>query len=78
MELNVGDVIQVNGWVMLQGMEDGQKYKVARIQKSGFNNIYFFTKARGKKIVVGHSTSDIDMCINSQYGNNNIEIIKRG
>ena len=38
--LNVGDKIQVIGWVMLEGMETGAKYEVARVR----NGVYNFVK----------------------------------
>lgn len=74
MRLKVGDIIEVHGWVMLKGLVDGGKYKVTRIEKTQDDSIYFFSKARGNKEIIGHYAYNIDMMINSNNGNR-IEII---
>ena len=74
MKLQVGDVIEIHGWVMLAELNDGQKYKVASIEKIGHINAYVFTKARGKKVVVIHNTHSVDAMIGLN-GNNSIEIV---
>lgn len=74
MKLNVGDTIQVHGWVMLNKLNDGGKFKVAKITKQGFSNIYWFTRTRGKKMIIGHRAASIDSAIHNN-GMNRIEII---
>lgn len=75
MKLEVGNIIEVHGWVMLKNLEGGNKYKVTRVDKVHGRNAYFFSKARGKKEVVGHYINNVDMMINPS-NNNRIEIIK--
>lgn len=69
MKLNVGDVIQVHGWVMLEKLNDGEKFKVDKISKVGFDNIYWFTKPQGTKIIIGHKVTSVDLSINTKSGN---------
>ena len=76
MKLNVGDVIQIHGWVMLSRLNDGDKLKVAKITKEGFVSVYWFTKPKGKKLIVGHKTSNVDSAIHDN-GMNRIEIVKQ-
>ena len=72
MKLNVGDVIQVIGWVMLKGLKGGSKYRVNRIRKHSGKFVYCFSKARGRKEVIHHFVSDVDICFNN-YCKNRIE-----
>lgn len=58
MKLKTGDIIEVHGYVMLNKMPEG-KYKVAKIN----NNVYYFSKAKGKKIIIGHFTHNVDLWI---------------
>ena len=74
MKLQVGNVIEIFGWVMLNKLEDGCKYRVSRIKKIYGEDVYIFTKARGKKEVVGHYVDSVDIMINP-HNNNRIEII---
>ena len=74
MKLNVGDIIQVHGWVMLNKLNDGDKFKVAKITKQGFDNVYWFTKPRGKKLIIGHRAVSVDSAIHNN-GINRIEVI---
>lgn len=76
MKLNVGDVIQIHGWVMLSRLNDGDKLKVAKITKEGFDSVYWFTKPKGKKLIIGHKTANVDSAIHDN-GMNRIEIVKQ-
>lgn len=74
MKLKVNDIIRVNGFVMLKGMNDNDKFKVAKITKEGFNNYYWFSKPKGEKLLFAHKASSINLSINSN-NNNYIEVI---
>lgn len=74
MKLQVGNIIEVHGWVMLKGLEGGNKYKVSRVSKRSGKDVYWFSKPRGKKEIVGHYAHDVDISINELNGNR-IEII---
>lgn len=72
-KLKVGDIIEVHGWIMAKGLEGGCKYKIARIGQHAGKDVYWFSKPRGKKEIIGHYVSDIDMWIDP-LNNNRIEI----
>jgi hypothetical protein len=76
-KLNEGDIIQVNGWVMLSGLDSG-KYKVHHLFNSpGGLPAYAFVKyPRGKK-QIGHYVSNVDGLVENKVCLNNITIIKR-
>ncbi len=82
MKLKVGDKIEIVGFVWLKGLESRQKYKVVRISKANRiaknfeENIYWFSKARGKKEIIGHYAKDVDLWVNIERTNNNrIDVI---
>ncbi len=65
LKLQVGSVIVVRGWVMLKGLEDGQKYRVKSMPDYHGNPTYQFTKLRGKKTVCRHLAYSVDGYIGS-------------
>jgi myosin heavy subunit len=75
LKLKVGDIIEVHGFVMLKGLDGGNKYKVAKISEKNRRHVYWFSKARGKKIVIGHYTSDVDMLVHDNSDYNFIRIM---
>lgn len=76
MKLKHGSIILVHGWVMLKGLEDGQKYKVQAITPYYGNNTYQFTKPKGKKPVCRHYSDKVDLWIQENNPNlNRIEIV---
>jgi hypothetical protein len=72
MKLKVGDKILIHGFVMLKGLEDGQKYRVQSTPPYYNNPTYQFTK--GKKVVCRHDAYSIDAWITAD-NLNRIEII---
>jgi len=74
-KLKVGSIILVHGFVMLKGLEDGQKYRVSMglYYKAP---TYCFRKARGKKVVCCHYAHDVDLWIGDTNNLNTIEVIK--
>ena len=62
-KLQLNDVIEVNGFIMLKGMEG--KLKVSKVDEIS----YWFTKIKGSKVVARHLKNDIDRWINfnSEY-----------
>jgi hypothetical protein len=64
-KLQVGSAIVVRGFVMLKGLEDGQKYRVKSMPDYHGNPTYQFTKLRGTKFACRHSTYAVDGLIGS-------------
>lgn len=71
MKLKVGDIIEVIGFVMMKNLNGGQKYRLSRIGTHCGKPVYWFTKAKGKKEVVGHYVSEVDLWV----GTNNLNRI---
>lgn len=74
MKLKVGDVILVHGFVMLKGLEDGQKYRVQSTPDYFGQPTYRFTKPKGKKFICRHYTSNVDMMMDER-NLNRIEVL---
>ena len=74
MKLKIGDVILVHGFVMLKGLEDGQKYRVQSTPNHYGNPTYQFTKPKGKKFICRHDASNVDMMMDER-NLNRIEVI---
>ena len=72
-KLQVGSVIRVVGWVMLEGLEEGE-YKVAGVENHYGSACYRFTRKRGKRVVAVHFASTVDGWIRPENGNR-IEIV---
>ncbi len=53
LKLQVGDVIEVFGWVMLNRVEPGF-YKISKISDHYGKAAYSFTKPKGRKVIVRH------------------------
>jgi len=75
MKLKVNDVILVHGWIMLKGLENGQKYKVQSMPNYHNTPTYQFTKAKGKKVVARHIVNNVDPWVNNPQNLNQIEVI---
>ena len=77
MKLKINDKILVHGFVMLTGLEDGQKYRVQSMPPFCGIETYQFTKAKGKKFSsCRHAATDVDMWINDTLDLNRIEILE--
>lgn len=75
MKLKVGDVIEVQGWVMLEKMEG--RLKVAKVYNHpGVGPAYTFTKPRGRKRIVSHSAYSVDSWVNPAEHPNLNKIVK--
>ena len=75
--LSVGDVIRIEGFVMLKGLDGGRFYKVINIREdNNGNKIYDFAKGKNGKVrCTSHYVYDIDRLL-YDISINNIEIIK--
>ena len=62
-KLKVGSIILVHGFVMLAGLEDGQRYRVKSMPPHYGNPTYQFTKAKGKKFACRHDAYSVDAWI---------------
>lgn len=77
MKLQVGDVIDVHGWVMLEKMEG--RLKVAKISNwPGVGPVYGFKKPRGRKVVVIHPVSRVDFWVSSDENPDSNKIVRIG
>lgn len=75
MLLNVGDVIQVEGFVMLKNIDDGCSYRLIGIREYNGNSVYDFAKGkRGRVRYVSHYCYEIDYWLNN---NSDINYIKK-
>lgn len=75
MKLNIGSIIIVHGFVMLKGLEDGQKYRVHSTPPHYGNDTYQFTKAKGKKVVARHYANNVDLWVDNPQNFNRIEVM---
>ena len=76
MRLQIGDLVEVFGWVMLKKMEHGKIYRLSEVTQHAGKDVYWFTRPRGTKKIVGHYASDVDMVIGYDCYNR-IEVINR-
>lgn len=59
-KLQVGDIIEVFGWPMLNKLDAG-RYRVSAVSDLYSNQIiYSFTKPKGKKVIIRHYASSVD------------------
>ena len=65
LKLKVGDIVRVDGFVMLQGIDDGAKLRVCRIGEFHGSPTYTFCRPRGTRGVVTHKASSVDMAVHS-------------
>jgi hypothetical protein len=75
MKLGIGSIIMVHGWVMLKGLEAGQKYRVQSTPQHYGSDTYQFTKAKGKKVVARHYANSVDLWVNNPQNFNHIEVM---
>ena len=59
MRLQVGDIIRVDGFVMLAKLDEG-RYRVKSISKYHGQDTYTFSKPRGKKSICRFYVHQID------------------
>lgn len=74
-KLKVGSIILVHGWIMLKGLNSGQKYRVQSIPNHYGSPTYQFTKPKGKNTVARHYAHDVDVWICASQDLNKIEIV---
>lgn len=75
MKLQVGDVIEVQGFVMLAKL-DGGKYVVSRIRHHLGQPGYVFRRPRGKRDIVAHYCSSVDGWISDKSCEDHNKIVK--
>ena len=63
MKLKISDIIRVHGFVMLAGLEDGCRYRVKSITPYYGMPTYTFSRPKGRKAVVRHTVSSVDLWI---------------
>ncbi len=63
-KLNVGDIIEVQGFVMFAKLEPG-KYRIKGVGRYVGIEYYDFAKPKGTKTVVRHDAAKIDYCLSS-------------
>lgn len=76
MKLQVGDLIEVHGWIMSKGLDAG-RYRVAAISERHGKPSYKFARPRGQRIIAHHFADWIDGWVQTG-GLNQITIEQRG
>jgi len=71
MKLQLNDVIQTNGFIMLKSIQG--TLRVSKIDDIS----YYFTKEKGSKVICRHLISDIDSWINNNSDINYIKIVSK-
>lgn len=66
MKLKTNDIIRVHGFVMLQGLEDGRRYRVKAITPYYGIATYSFARPKGRKTIVRHLASSVDVWISDE------------
>lgn len=77
-KLNMGDQIEVHGWIMLSGLPAG-KYRIRNRGVWKGTQFYDFTTPRGTKQIVRHACSSVDAWIRDAEDEdlNKIVVLKR-
>jgi hypothetical protein len=71
-------LIEVHGFVMLKGLNDGFKYLLIQKKHPEHGLIYEVRKPMGKKLIVSHYKSSVDLWIKEPGKQNNyIEILSK-
>lgn len=69
-------LISVHGFVMVRNLNDGCKYKITERVDPKYGMVYDVRKPLGKKVIVTHYKSTIDLWISDDVNRiNRIEII---
>jgi hypothetical protein len=66
MKLKTNDIIRVHGFVMLEGLDDGCCYRVKAITPYYGNPTYSFAKPKGRKTIVRHFASSVDLWVSEE------------
>jgi len=65
-KLKTNDIIRVHGFVMLEGLEDDHRYRVKAITPHYGNATYSFARPKGRKTVVRHLASSVDLWVSDE------------
>lgn len=72
--LSTGDIVRVDGWVMLADLDPG-KYRVER--KTCLRREYYkFTKPRGRKPIAAHYVESVDPWLRDAGSEDNNKIVR--
>ena len=62
-KLQVGDIVKVEGFVMLRGVNDGAVLRVCQVGKAHGLDTYTFCRPRGRRAVAAHYADSVDMWV---------------
>ena len=62
-KLKHGDLIEVHGYVFLDGLADLDRFRLKSIKERNGQLTYQFTKPQGRKIVISHYAQNVDAWI---------------
>lgn len=62
-KLQVGQIIQVQGFVMLKNLNDGDHFVVSKIDDHYGFPCYNFRRPNGKKIISRHLAGNVDLWV---------------
>jgi hypothetical protein len=69
-KLKIGDIVEIQGWVMLKNVKPGQRYRICKVSENTPGNfVYFFSKPNGRKILFGHYVEEVDLWVNTENEN---------
>jgi hypothetical protein len=74
-KLNIGDIFEVFGWIMLEKMEE-RRYRVAKFKFKYGKWYYGLTYPNGTKIIIYHLVEDIDVWIGAPDNPDYNKIVK--
>ena len=76
-KLQVGDIIKVHGWCMLNKLGEGE-YRVSKVCEEYGIPIYSFTKPKGIKVIIRHYVDNVDPWIRDDAGDYDLnKIVKQ-
>lgn len=78
-KLRLGDVVRVDGWVMLKGLEAGS-YRVCAVGAIAGRVAYSFSRAKGRLVKAKHYADAVDAWVRPGDSEdlNKIVVISRG
>lgn len=66
MKLKADDIIRVQGFVMLAGLEESGRYRVKAITPYYGNPTYSFASPNGRKTIIRHLASSVDVWVSDE------------
>jgi hypothetical protein len=65
MKIPSGSIVEVHGWVMLEKIDEG-RYRIEPGKPCDVRDTYLFFKPRGKRPIIRHLASSVDLWIRDE------------